>query len=233
MKSCIRNNYFTTAYAAHSVLKIWTEDDHKTKTSSPRLRQIVFINSAAAFLGIPDYAAYICESGAAIRKYSAGLALTSPKVSKCAVRGLADTLRMEALRLSGSISTYTIHCAFLFNFISSAFLEKQKTKSELIKRIEGTTGSTVELDKRFPSAEKVAQRIIADMVRGDFALCDDSIKFRLLFANMVGPSPKSEFDFRDPLLTTAVDQLIWPICRRRWDKMCKKDETRIKSELIS
>ncbi len=57
----MRNNYFTAAYATQSMLKLWTEDDRTTETSSLRLRQIVFINSAAAFLGLPGYAAYTCK----------------------------------------------------------------------------------------------------------------------------------------------------------------------------
>ena len=62
LESCMRNNYFTAAYAAQSTLKMWTEDDAQTaRTSSPRLRQIVFINSAAAFLGMPGYVAYTCK----------------------------------------------------------------------------------------------------------------------------------------------------------------------------
>ena len=145
------------------------------------------------------------------------------KASKCAVRGLADTLRMEALRLSGPASTYTIHCAFPSNFISPAFLEEQKSKPELTKRIEGTTGSTAELERRFPSAEKVAKGIIAGVARGDFALCDDSVESSLLFANMIGPSPKRRLGVRDSLLATVVGLLVWPVLRRRWDKMCKDD----------
>ena len=62
LESCMRNNYFTAAYAAQSILKMWTEDDAQTaQTSSPKLRQIVFINSAAAFLGMPGYVAYTCK----------------------------------------------------------------------------------------------------------------------------------------------------------------------------
>lgn len=60
----MRNNYFTAAYAAQSMLKIWTEDDKNAERLSPRLRQIAFINSAAAFLGLPGYAAYTCELSA-------------------------------------------------------------------------------------------------------------------------------------------------------------------------
>lgn len=63
LESCMRKNYFTAAYAAQSILKIWTEDDEKAETSNPRLRQIVFINSAAAFLGMPGYAAYTGRFG--------------------------------------------------------------------------------------------------------------------------------------------------------------------------
>jgi 3-dehydrosphinganine reductase len=69
LKSCTGNNYFTAAYAAQSILKVWKEDDKKAETSSPRLRQIVFINSAAALLGIPGYAAHTCKLGAPRRKY--------------------------------------------------------------------------------------------------------------------------------------------------------------------
>ncbi|CAF9925818.1 MAG: hypothetical protein ALECFALPRED_003225 [Alectoria fallacina] len=137
LESCMRNNYFTAAYAAQSMLKIWTEDDKNAERLSPRLRQIAFINSAAAFLGLPGYAAY-----------------TS---SKCAVRGLTDTLRMEALRLSSPATTYTIHCAFPSTFISPAFLEEQKSKPELTKRMEDTMGSMADLEQRFP----VARGIIA------------------------------------------------------------------------
>lgn len=219
----MRNNYFTAAYAAQSILKIWTEDDKTTETSNPRLRQIVFINSAAAFLGMPGYVAYTCKLGATRGRHQEGRSLTSRKASKCAVRGLADTLRMEALRLSGPASVYTIHCAFPSNFISPAFLEEQKSKPELTKRMEGTMGSMAEMEQRFPSAEKVARGIIAGVERGDFALCDDSTESGMLFANMIGPSPKRGLGVLDSLLATLVGLFIWPVLRRRWDKLCRDD----------
>lgn len=80
-----------------------------------------------------------------------------------------------------------------------------------------------ELEHRFPSAEKVAQKIIAGVERGDFALCNDSIESSLLFANMIGPSPKRGLGVLDSLLATVVGLLVWPVFRRRWDKMCKQD----------
>lgn len=59
LDNCMRNNYHSSAYAAKFMLDIWTEDDQKgTPGPHPRLRQIVFINSAAAFLGLPGSIAY-------------------------------------------------------------------------------------------------------------------------------------------------------------------------------
>lgn len=113
------------------------------------------------------------------------------------MRGLADTLRTEALRLSGPASTYTVHCAFPSNFIFPAFLEEQKRKPEPTKRIEGTTGSTADLERKFLSSEKMAQGIIAGVERGDFALCNDSVESGLLFVNMIGPSPKGSLGVLD------------------------------------
>ncbi|PSN60061.1 NAD(P)-binding protein [Corynespora cassiicola Philippines] len=204
LDSCMRNNYFTSAYSAQSIFKIWTEDDTKAAPAkTPKLRQIVFINSAGAFVGLPGYTAY------------------TP--SKCAVRALADTLRMEAIRHSGPASRYTVHCAFPSNFITGAFMEEQKKKPELTKQIEGTTGSLEELQKRFPSAEEVACKIIAAVGKGEFAICDDSFESALLFSNMIGPSPKRGLGIVDSLLAVIVGLFVWPILRRQWDAKCKKD----------
>ena len=223
LESCMRNNYFTAAYAAQSMIKIWTEDDKKAEVSCPRLRQIAFINSAAAFLGLPGYAAYTCELGITKRIPRTNQSLTLVKALKCAVRGLADTLRMEALRLSSPVTTYTLHCAFPSTFITPGFIEEQKLKPELTKRMEGTVGSIAELKQQYPSAEKVARGIIAGMEKGDFALCDDSMESGLLFTNMIGPSPKRGLGVIDSVLAISIGLFIWPIFRRRWDKMCKED----------
>lgn len=65
LDNCMRNNYFSSAYAAKSVLGIWTEDDQRTKVDPshpPKRRSIIFINSAAAFLGLPGSVAYTRKS---------------------------------------------------------------------------------------------------------------------------------------------------------------------------
>ena len=97
------------------------------------------------------------------------------------------------------------------------------SKPKTTKRVEGTTRSTAELKRRFASVKKMAGGIIADVARGDFALCDDSVESGFLFANMIGPSPKRRLGVRDPLLATVVALSVWPALRRRWDKMSKDD----------
>lgn len=139
------------------------------------------------------------------------------------MRGLADTLRMEALRLSSSLTEYTIHCAFPSNFISPAFVEEQNSKPKLTKEIEGTNQSMADLEKRLPSSEKIAKKIISGVERGDFALCDDSAESGLLWANMIGPSPKRGFGLLDSILAVTIGLFVWPILRRRWDRLCKED----------
>ncbi|KAF2654561.1 short chain dehydrogenase [Lophiostoma macrostomum CBS 122681] len=205
LEGCMRNNYFTAAHSAMSMWKAWIDDDKNKdrKVGARQLRQVVFINSAGAFVGLPGYITY------------------AP--SKCAVRALADTLRMEALRYSGASSTYTVHCAFPSNFITETFFREQEKKPALTKELEGTTGSNEDLQKRFPSEDKVALGIINAVAKGEFAICEDSLETALLFSNMIGPSPKRGFGILDSLLSILVGLFIWPVVRRRWDSRCKKD----------
>jgi 3-dehydrosphinganine reductase len=122
LESCMRNNYFTSAYTAQSILKIWERDDQKSKSTTQKLRQIVFINSGLVFIPIPGYGAYT----GTLNIVSTFWPRLNYLASKCAVRGLADTLRIEAHRLTCSASRYTIHCAFPSNFISPAFIQEQE-----------------------------------------------------------------------------------------------------------
>jgi 3-dehydrosphinganine reductase len=55
----MRNNYFSAANAAKSLMDIWlAEDAVSLKPPRQRHRQLIFINSAAAFLGLPGSVAY-------------------------------------------------------------------------------------------------------------------------------------------------------------------------------
>lgn len=205
LDNCMKNNYYSSAYAAKSLIDIWTQDDKNGgfQAAKPRLRQIIFINSAAAFLGIPGSIAY------------------TP--AKCAVRALADTLRMEVLRYNCPASTYSIHCAFPADFVSPGFILEQNTKTPLTKRIQGVDRPFEELKARFPSSEKVASLIIAAVDRGDFVICEDSFAASALFTNMTGPSPRRGLGILDSILGLLVGWVVWPVLRRRWEAMCRQD----------
>ncbi|KAF1961794.1 short chain dehydrogenase [Byssothecium circinans] len=208
LETCMQSNYFTAAYAAQALLKLWIDDDKSCgSASSParkplRHRQIIFINSAAAFAPIPGYIAY--------------------NPARAALRALADTLRIEIMRYLSATSTYAIYCAFPSNFMSPQFLAEQSLKPDLTKRIEGTTAPIDELAKKVPTARKVAEGIIQGVERGDFALCDDSWDASFLFANMVGPSPKRGVGLVDSALATLMGLFVWPVVRRRWESLCRQ-----------
>lgn len=130
---------------------------------------------------------------------------------------------MEALRYCCPASTYTVHCAFPSNFISDSFLIEQNLKPDLTKELEGTNGPIEELHQRFPPAAKVASQIIAAVEKGEFAICEDSIDSALLFANMVGPSPKRGLGIVDTLFGVFMNWIYWPYLRRQWEDICRRD----------
>lgn len=141
---------------------------------------------------------------------------------KSAVRGLADCLRMEALVYSTPTLKYSIHCAFPSTFTSDAFFEEQTYKPLLTKQIEGTIGSSEEMMKKHPSAKKMADIVLAGVAKGDFAICDESVESPLLFANMVGVSPKRGFGIYDTFIGVIM-AFAWPLFGRPyWDGLCRK-----------
>ncbi|KAF5228432.1 hypothetical protein FAUST_11079 [Fusarium austroamericanum] len=212
LETCMANNYFAAAYAAKAMLDIWVEDDAKgvLEDPCPRVRQIVFIASAAAFLSSPGSIAY------------------TP--AKCATRALADTLRMEVLRYCCPKSTYSIHCAFPADFVSPGFILEQDTKTTLTKRIQGLHGlSIAELETRFPSSDKVASLIVKAVERGDFIICEDSLAASILFCNMIGPSPKRGWGIADSLVSIFIGWFGWPFLRWKWEAMTRKDGEEMRS----
>ncbi|KAI4619196.1 uncharacterized protein J4E87_007784 [Alternaria ethzedia] len=184
-------------------MKLWTQDDEDAAVpSSPKLRKIVFVNSSASLVPAPGYLAY--------------------SAAKAAQRSLADTLRMEVMRYSGPKSTYAVQCIFAHNFITPTFLQEQKTKPELTKRIEGTSGELHELEKQFPYAAKIAPEIVANVASGDYAVCDGRFDPQLLWANAMGASPRRGWGIVDTLMAMFM-LLAWPFVRRDMEKKCWGD----------
>ena len=68
LTSCLESNYYSTVFITQMYLQLWIQHPQPDRT-----RHIVFVSSAAAFVGLPGYIAY-----------------TPPKA---AIRAFADTLR--------------------------------------------------------------------------------------------------------------------------------------------
>ncbi|KIL92307.1 short chain dehydrogenase reductase family [Fusarium avenaceum] len=206
VQRCMTNNYLTSAYPAQAMLKLWIEDDKRSKPvtrqkNSSRRRQLVFVSSAAALVAFPGYVAY------------------TP--AKCAVRALADTLRCELKRYSGPMTRYSVHISFPSNFISPSFMDEIKNKPELTKQLEGTTAPMSELMQKLHSSKQVASYIVKKVDKGDFVICSE-YEAKLLFAGMAGTSPKRGIGFIDSCVST-VSVAAGPILRRWLDAKVVKD----------
>ncbi|RYP51215.1 hypothetical protein DL768_003421 [Monosporascus sp. mg162] len=201
---CMNNNYYSSVYPAQAVLKGWTKDDENAETPSrPKIRKILFVNSSASLVPAPGYLAY-------------------SEAAKAAQRALADTLRLEAMRYSGPKSTYIVQCIFAHNYITPTFLEEQKNKPDLTKRIERTNADLTSLEKDFPYAHKIAPEIVAAAASNDFAVMDKRLGPQVLWANMIGSSPKRGWGIVDSLLAFVMF-LAFPFVRRDMEAMCKGD----------
>jgi 3-dehydrosphinganine reductase len=139
------------------------------------------------------------------------------------MRALADTLRMEALRLSSPHTTYTIHIAFPSSILTPAFLAEQAIKPALTKKIESSTGPVEDLHKKVISAEKAVGQIIRAVERGEFAIAEDCLDSSLCYANAVGTSPKRGWGVFDTVVGVLATAVVWPVYRWYFDGLAKKD----------
>ncbi|KAL7629712.1 hypothetical protein AAE478_001235 [Parahypoxylon ruwenzoriense] len=212
---CMVNNFYSSVYPAQAVLKRWVEDDDANDAEirpRPRTRKIIFVNSSASLIPTPGYLAY--------------------SAAKAAQRALADTMRLEAMRYSGPQSNYIVQCIFAHNFITPTFLEEQKSKPSLTKRIEGTeaiggdsAADISALESRFPSAHKIAPEIVAAVATNDFAVLDKRLEPQILWANMIGTSPRRGWGIVDSLLAFLMF-LVYPFVRRQTEHQCRGDALR-------
>ncbi|KAF2004267.1 short chain dehydrogenase [Amniculicola lignicola CBS 123094] len=204
---CMNKNFYSSLYPSQSVLRSWINDDKDAATTAePRLRKIIFVNSSASLVPIPGYIAY--------------------SAAKCAQRALADTLRMEATRYSSAVSSYTVQCIFAHNYITATFIEEQRNKPDLTKRLEGTTGNLSEIQKSFPYADKIAPEIIANVAKGDFAVMDNRFEPQFCWATSIASSPKRGWGVWDTLLAMFAS-IVFPLfVRRGWERECRGDASR-------
>ncbi|KAK1977031.1 hypothetical protein LZ30DRAFT_763341 [Colletotrichum cereale] len=157
-------------------------------TRKRKTRQLIFVSSASALCNVPGYVAY------------------------------ADTLREEDAIYSTPTCQYKVHCAFPKTFMTDAFIDEQETKPELTKRIESSDGPLEKLKTRIPSAEYIAEYIVARVVKGDFAVVSDFYT-EVLWSNMLGSSPKRGLGFVDSVLGLLSGFLVWTVLSISWDSL--------------
>ena len=189
LTSCLESNYYSAVFITQACLQLWIQNPDKN-----RVRHVVFVSSAAAFVGLPGYIAY-----------------TPPKA---AVRAFADTLRQELL-LYGDKDMYQVHSAFPGTFITDSFLAEQASKPEITKIMEGSNISDEEIEAKTPSASTIAKKILGGLDKGYYSITSDW-ESALILNNMRGPSPRDNVLL--DLLLALVAFLLWPFFRRTFDR---------------
>ncbi|PGH07734.1 hypothetical protein AJ79_06211 [Helicocarpus griseus UAMH5409] len=188
LKSQMDTNYWTAAFTAQAILKLWLTPvgSCSNPEQSPR-RHLIFTSSTATFVPITGYGPY------------------TP--AKSAIRALADTLSQEievynGSRRNPSVSSPSmdvkIHIVFPMGILSPGFMEEQKLKPALTKHLE-------EADKP-QTPDKVAAVSIDGLERGQYMVTTMMIG-TMMKASAMGASPRNNI-FKDTF-TSWVSNLAF------------------------
>ncbi|EEH41461.1 3-ketodihydrosphingosine reductase tsc10 [Paracoccidioides lutzii Pb01] len=188
LKSQMDTNYWTSAFTAHAILKLWLASGPpgQSPEKTPR-RHLIFTSSTATFVPITGYGPY------------------SP--AKSAIRALADTLSQEievynGARRNPSIPAPTadvrVHIVFPMGILSRGFVEEQKVKPSLTKYLE-------EADKP-QTPDKVASIAIKRLERGHYAITTTMVG-SIMKATSLGASPRNNI-FRDTFNSWASNLIF-------------------------
>ncbi|TPX15534.1 uncharacterized protein E0L32_004232 [Thyridium curvatum] len=131
-------NYWGAAEMAHAMLREWTRPDAASPGGQPK--HLVFTASVLAFYPIVGYAGY------------------SP--TKCAVRGLADTLTQEMLLYPDH--PVRVHVVYPGTILSPGFEREQTTKPAITKHLEK--------DDKEQTPDEVASKAIAGLEKGEHSV---------------------------------------------------------------
>ncbi|KAH9473916.1 hypothetical protein Pst134EA_000972 [Puccinia striiformis f. sp. tritici] len=170
LKHSVDVNYWTA---------VWTARAAGRRMAKQGVRgSIVLTSSVLGFFAIPGYSAYTAI--------------------KHAIRGLAESLRIEFL-----LYNINVHCYFPATIYSPGFEEEQKSKPELTKIIEGADEGL--------TPEDCALRLVRGIEKGHVMITSDPIGH--LFRNsMRGMSPVSNY-ILDPIFA-AIAPIGIPIWRK-------------------
>ncbi|KAI8453726.1 hypothetical protein BY996DRAFT_7137945 [Phakopsora pachyrhizi] len=176
---------------------VWTTRIAARKMAKQGVKgRLVLTSSILGFFGLPGYSAYT--------------------TSKHALRGLAESLRLEMI-----LYDIKVHCYFPATILSPGFDEEQKCKPELTKEIEGVDEGQ--------SPEKCAKKLIRGLKNDQFLITSDPIG-DLIRNSMTGITPISSMLY-DPFLS-FIGKIGLPIWRRIVERQIKGHSKRHKEEVI-
>ncbi|KAF2972140.1 hypothetical protein GQX73_g1369 [Xylaria multiplex] len=173
----MNNNYFTSLYMAHAILKCWLKGSRKGQfaapttvpyksgiepTSQPTSRHIIFTASFLAFYSFAGYAAY------------------SP--SKAALRSLSDSLSQEMNLYAAAYPKeprVRLHTIFPSGILTDSYEAENRVKCDLTKLLE--EGDKVQ------TADIVASKSIKALESGQELITTD-FQTRLVKGSMLGGS---------------------------------------------
>ncbi|KAG8169758.1 hypothetical protein KVR01_000503 [Diaporthe batatas] len=170
-KTHMDNNYFTSVYMAHAILRAWLRTDPQSKlqsTTSPTKseslapRHIIFTSSLLAFYGVAGYAPY--------------------NPSKAALRSLSDSISQEMNLYAGAnpgLPQIKVHTIFPATIITESSVTENEIKSDLTKMLE-------ESDKG-QTPHEVARKSIEGLENG-LELITSDFQTRCLMSCSLGAS---------------------------------------------
>ncbi|KAI9011223.1 oxidoreductase [Gaertneriomyces semiglobifer] len=181
----MQTDYFTAAYTAHAVVQSFI-----TRPDSQACR-LVFVSSLAGLMGLVGYASY--------------------SAAKFAVRGLAESLRMELLAHG-----VRVHIYFPGTIYTPGYEEENKLKPDITKKIEESDEGV--------TAETAAKILVRGVKKGQYAIvCDLQGDIVRSASKGAAPSNHSLLD----VLYATIGAFALPLWRRGADALVYKTRTNI------
>ncbi|MBW0495985.1 hypothetical protein O181_035700 [Austropuccinia psidii MF-1] len=189
LKQSVEMNYWTAVWTAQVAARRMVQQGVQGS--------IILTSSVIGFIALPGYTAYTA--------------------TKHAIRGLAESLRLEFL-----LYNIKVHCYFPATIHTPGFEEEQKCKPELTKTMEGADEGL--------SPEECARKLVKGLEKGHFMITSDPIGH--LFRNsMRGISPISNY-ILDPIFA-LVAPLAIPIFRMVAERQIKTHIPQHQKEVIA
>ncbi|KAJ3016429.1 3-dehydrosphinganine reductase [Thoreauomyces humboldtii] len=181
----METDYYTAAFTAHAAVQSFLT--HPT----PKSCRLVFVSSICGLMGLSGYAGYAA--------------------AKFAVRGLAESLRMELL-----LYGIKVHIFFPGTIYSPGYEEENKTKPAITKRLEESDEGV--------TPEKAAAILVDGVEREQYAIvCDFTGNLIRSLTKGAAPANRTILD----AVYSCIAGIALPLYRISADKMMVEESRRL------